>query len=264
MGIRKKICVVVAALTMATVIAGASASTPAIVVPKQFPPITVFAAASLTDVFPALDKAETYSFAGSNALATQITNGAPADVFASANTTIPARLYAQGLVEKPVDFTRNTLVIVVPKSNPAGINDIYDLTKPGVTIDVANSSVPVGSYTLTILKNMALTARILPNVVSQETDVRTVLTKVVLGQADAGFVYATDARTVPGQVTVIKVPAWAQPKVTYAMAVVAKSPNQAAAQAFIGQVLSKAGQAKLAAFGFLPLPPATTTAGVFR
>jgi molybdate transport system substrate-binding protein len=192
----------------------------------------------------------------------QISNGAPADVFASATTTIPAMLYAQGLVEKPVNFTRNTLVIVVPKSDPAGIENIYDLTKPGVTIDVANAAVPVGAYTLQILKQMNLTTPILPNVVSQETDVRSVLTKVALGQADAGFVYATDAKTVPGQVRVIKVPAWAQPKVTYAMAVVTKSPNQAAAQAFVKEVLSKAGQAKLLAYGFLPLPAATTTATV--
>jgi molybdate transport system substrate-binding protein len=221
--------------------------------------ITVAAAASLTDVFPALDSGPAYSFAGSNALATQITNGAPFDVFASANTTIPASLYAQGLVEKPVNFTRNTLVIVVPKSNPAGIENIYDLTNPDVKIEVANSAVPVGSYTLQILKQMNLTARVLPNVVSQETDVRTVLTKVALGQADAGFVYVTDARTVPGQVKVIKVPAWAQPKVTYAMAVVAKSAHQSDAAAFVREVLSKAGQAKLAAYGFLPLPAAATS-----
>jgi molybdate transport system substrate-binding protein len=239
---------------------GAAAATPA----KPLLPITIFAAASLTDVFPAIDSRQTYSFSGSNTLATQIANGAPADVFASANTTIPAMLFAQGLVEKPVDFTRNTLVIVVPKANPAGINDVYDLTKPGVSIDIANPAVPVGSYTLTILKNMNMTSRILPNVVSQETDVRTVLTKIALGQADAGFVYATDARTVPGQVKVIKVPAWAQPKVTYAMAVVTKSPNQAAAQAFINELLSKAGQARLQAFGFLPLPFGSPSAAVFQ
>jgi molybdate transport system substrate-binding protein len=220
--------------------------------------LTVFAASSLTDVFPAIDKNETYSFAGSNTLATQITNGAPADVFASANTTLPAQLYAAGTVEKPVNFTRNRLVIVVPKSNPKGIKSIYDLTKPGVQIDIANSAVPVGSYTLSILKNMNLTTPILANVVSQETDVRTVLTKVSLGQADAGFVYSTDAQSVPGQVTVISVPAWAQPKVTYAMAVVTKSPNQTAAQAFVNEVLSKAGQAKMLSYGFLPLTPTTT------
>jgi molybdate transport system substrate-binding protein len=221
--------------------------------------LTVFAASSLTDVFPAIDKNETYSFAGSNTLATQITNGAPADIFASANTTLPAQLYAAGTVEKPVNFTRNRLVIVVPKGNPKGIKSIYDLAKPGVQIDIANSAVPVGSYTLSILKNMNLTTPILANVVSQETDVRTVLTKVSLGQADAGFVYSTDAQTVPGQVTVISVPAWAQPKVTYAMAVVTKSPNQTVAQAFINEILSKAGQAKMLSYGFLPLTPTTTT-----
>jgi molybdate transport system substrate-binding protein len=215
--------------------------------------ITVFAAASLTDVFPAIDGSQKYSFAGSNALATQITNGAPADVFASANTTIPAQLFAKGIVEKPVDFTRNTLVIVVPRSNPAGIHTVYDLARPGVKIDVANSAVPVGSYTLQILKNMNLTAKVTPNFVSQETDVREVLAKVALGQADAGFVYSTDAKTVPGQVTEIKMPAWAQPKITYAMAIVSKSPNQADAQAFVNKVLGKSGQATMLKYGFLPL-----------
>jgi len=215
--------------------------------------VTVFAAASLTDVFPAIDSAQKFSFGGSNALATQITNGAPADVFASANTTLPAQLFAKGLVDRPVNFTRNTLVIVVPKSNPAGIHTPYDLAKPGVKIVVANSAVPVGSYTLQILKNMALTSKVTPNFVSQETDVREVLAKVALGQADAGFVYSTDAKTVPGQVTVIKMPAWAQPKITYAMAVVSRSPNKTDAQAFINKVLSKAGQAQMLKFGFLPL-----------
>ena len=215
--------------------------------------ITVYAASSLTDVFPAIDSGPKYSFAGSNALAAQIQLGAPADVFASANTSIPATLFAKGLIEQPVNFTRNTLVIVVPKANPAGINSIYDLTNPGVTIDIANSAVPVGSYTLQILGQMNLTKAVLAHVVSQETDVREVLSKVALGQVDAGFVYSTDAQTVPGQVTVIRVPAWAQPKVTYAMAVVTHSPNQAAAQSFIQEVLSKAGQAKMLSFGFLPL-----------
>lgn len=215
--------------------------------------VTVFAAASLTDVFPAIDKGNNYSFAGSNALATQIANGAPADVFASANTTIPAQLFAQGIVEKPVVFTRNALVIVVPKSNPAGVKSIYDLAKPGIKIDVANSGVPVGSYTLQVLDQMGLRSSVSANFVSQETDVRTVLSKVQLGQADAGFVYSTDAQTVPGQVTVIKVPAWAQPKIAYSMAIVAKSPNKAGAQAFINEVLSKAGQATMLKYGFLPI-----------
>ena len=215
--------------------------------------ITIYAAASLTNVFPAIDSGPKYSFGGSNTLAAQIRLGAPADVFASANTSIPATLSAQGLIEKPVNFTRNTLVIVVPKANPANIASIYDLTKPGVKLDIANAAVPVGSYTLQILNQMNLSKPVLANVVSQETDVREVLAKVALGQADAGFVYATDAATVSGQVTVVKVPVWAQPKVTYAMAVVTKSPNQTAAQAFVAEILSKTGQAKLRAAGFLPL-----------
>jgi molybdate transport system substrate-binding protein len=256
--IKEKTCFTLVGLAFVVAIGGASAATPAKPV-RMFPqlsgfaPITVFAAASLTDVLPALDESETYSFAGSNTLAAQIANGAPADVLASANTAIPASLYAAGFVEKPVNFTRNTLVIVVPKSNPANISSIYDLTKPGVSIDIASSGVPVGGYTLSVLGQMNLTKAVLANVVSEETDVRSVLAKVAFGQVDAGFVYATDARTTPGQVRVISIPAWAQPKVTYAIAVVAASPHQAAAKAFVTELLSNAGQAKLASYGFLRL-----------
>jgi len=234
----------IATLVAATPLAGASTSTAG---------LTVYAASSLTNVFPAIDSSPKYSFAGSNTLAAQIELGAPADVFASANTSIPAALYAKGLVETPVDFTRNTLVIVVPSTNPGGIHSIYDLTKPGVTISIANSAVPVGSYTLQILNQMDITAAVMKNVVSQESNVRDVLSQVALGQVDAGFVYSTDAQTVPGQVKVITVPAWAQPKVTYAIAVVTASPNQAAANAFVAEVLSKAGQKQLRSYGFLPL-----------
>jgi molybdate transport system substrate-binding protein len=214
--------------------------------------LTVYAAASLTNVFPAVDPNEKYSFGGSNTLAAQIKQGAPADVFASANMTLPTQLFQQGLCSKPKVFTRNTLVIVVPKSNPANIHNVYNLTKPGVKIDIAAKGVPVGTYTLQVLKNMNLTSAVLNNVVSQETDVREVLSKVALGEADAGFVYSTDAKTVPGKVTVIKIPAWAQPKVQYGICVVASSSQKAAAQAFIKRVMGKAGQKKLHKFGFLP------------
>ena len=213
--------------------------------------ITVYAASSLTNVFPAIARREKYSFAGSNALAAQITQGAPADVFASANMTLPKQLNRSGLCSKPVVFTRNKLVIVVPSANPAHIRNIYDLTKSGVTVDIAASGVPVGSYTLQVLKNMNLTSAVLKNVVSKETDVREVLSKVALGEVDAGFVYSTDARTVPGKVLVIKVPAWSQPKVQYGICVVSHSGNKPAARAFIKRVLSKAGQRKLHRFGFL-------------
>ena len=218
----------------------------------QHAQITVYAAASLTDVFPKIDKAEKYSFGGSNTLAAQIQQGAPADVFASANTTLPQQLYTKGLCSKPVVFTRNTLVVVVPKSNPAGISSIYGLTQRGLKVVVAAPGVPVGSYTLQVLKNMNLTAAVQRNIVSQETDVREVLSKVALGEADAGFVYSTDAKTVPGQVKVVKVPAWAQPKVQYGICVVTATSHKTDAQAFVKRVLATAAQKKLIAAGFLP------------
>jgi molybdate transport system substrate-binding protein len=214
--------------------------------------LTVYAASSLTDVFPKIDPSQKYSFGGSNALAAKITLGAPADVFASANLTLPNQLFSKGLCSQPVVFTRNTLVIVVPTANPANIRSVYDLAKPGVKLDIAGPGVPVGSYTLQILKNMNLTAAVTKNVVSLETDVREVLAKVALGEADAGFVYSTDAKTVPGKVKVLKVPAWAQPKVQYGICVVSKSGDKTDAQAFITKVLSKAGQAQMLAYGFLP------------
>jgi len=247
---RTRLTPFLAVAVAAVSIAAASLTARAQAAPKA--QLTVYAAASLTNVFPQIDSSPKYSFAGSNTLAAQIQQGAPADVFASANTTIPNQLYAKGLCSKPVVFTRNTLVVVVPKSNPAGIHSVYDLTKPGVKLDIAGSGVPVGSYTLQILKNMNLGTAVLKNVVSQETDVREVLSKVALGEADAGFVYSTDAKTVPGQVLVQTIPAWAQPKVQYGICVVSASQNKAAAQAFVNTVLGKAGQAKMLAAGFLP------------
>ncbi|HVA29706.1 MAG TPA: molybdate ABC transporter substrate-binding protein, partial [Gaiellaceae bacterium] len=116
--------------------------------------LTIFAAASLTTVFPQIDAKQTYSFAGSNALAAQIRQGAPADVFASANTAIPQQLYAEGLAEKPVVFTRNALILIVPKSNPAHVHSVYDLRRKGVKLVVAAPGVPVGDYTRTVLHHL--------------------------------------------------------------------------------------------------------------
>ena len=212
----------------------------------------MYAAASLTNVFPQIDRTARYSFGGSNTLAAQIQQGAPADLFASANMTLPAQLHTKNLCSAPVVFTRNTLVIVAPKSNPAKLRSIYDLARKGVKLVIAGAGVPVGSYTLQILRNVNLTAPVLANVVSRETDVREVLAKVALGEADAGFVYATDAKAAAGKVKVLKVPAWAQPKVQYGICVVSSSANKAGAQTFVRKVLSKAGQAKLRKAGFLP------------
>ena len=242
--------VVGAALLVALLVASGATRAPAA---DRVSGITVYAASSLTDVFPRIDKGPRYSFGASSTLAAQITQGAPADIFASANTAIPDQLFAKGLVQRPVVFTRNRLVLVVPSSNPAGIHSVYDLTRSGVKLVVAAPSVPVGSYTVQVLKQMGLTS-VLANVVSRESDVRSVLSKVALGEADAGFVYATDAKTVPGKVIVIKIPAWAQPKVTYELAVVSSSPNKSAARKFVSEVLSAAGQKKLLAAGFLAIP----------
>jgi molybdate transport system substrate-binding protein len=225
--------------------------------------LTIFAGSSMTTVLAQIDSSNSYSFGSSTALGTQITNGAPADVLMSANTTVPAALYAAGVVEKPVNFTRNTLAVVVPKSNPAGIKSIYDLTKPGILIDEAASSVPVGSYTLQVLNQMGINSAVQANVVSKETSDANVVAKVALGQVDAGFVYLSDYVIDPTHLTLIKVPAWAQPKITYAMAIVTKSPNQAAAEAWMSKVLSAAGQAVFVKNGFLPLTaPVPTIAKV--
>jgi molybdate transport system substrate-binding protein len=214
-------------------------------------PLTIYAAASLTEVFRTFDPAQNYSFAGSNALEAQIRQGAPADVFASATPLNTQNLFRAGLVEKPVTFTTNRLALIVPKSNPADIHSVYDLRKKPVKLVVAAQAVPVGGYTRRVLRKMGLTS-VLSSVVSREADVKAVTGKVALGQADAGFVYVTDARPVSDQVMVVRIPAWAQPRVRYEIAVVSKSPDKAAAQAWIKKLLGTNGQAALKNAGFLP------------
>jgi molybdate transport system substrate-binding protein len=211
--------------------------------------LTIFAAASLIEAFQSFDRSETYSFAGSNTLAAQIQQGAPADVFASASPQYTQDLYRRKLVEKPVTFASNRLVVIVPKSNPAGLTSVYDLARKDVKLVVAAPAVPVGSYTRTVLRKLGLSS-VLGKVVSQESDVKGVVGKVALGQADAGFVYVTDVKPVAGQVTAIRIPAWAQPRVRYEIAVVAASSHKAAARAWIKRVLAKQGQAALARAGF--------------
>jgi molybdate transport system substrate-binding protein len=212
--------------------------------------LTVFAAASLTNVMPQIDSHQRYSFGGSNTLASQIRQGAPADVFASANTALPQQLYEEGFVEKPVVFTRNALTMIVPKANPAHLHSVYDLRQEGIKLVVATPGVPVGDYTRTVLHNLGLDSA-LSNVVSNENDVREVLAKVALGEADAGFVYTTDARTVRGKVATIGIRWSAQPIVQYAVAVVRSSPHKAAARAFVAKLLRPFAQTKLQAAGFL-------------
>lgn len=216
--------------------------------------LTVFAAASLTDAFPKIDSRPRYGFAGSDVLALQIQQGAPADVFAAASPKYPEALYKQGLVQKPIPFATNTLVLIVPKSNPAQIRTVDDLTKPGIKLVIGDPSVPVGSYTRTVLANLGISAAVLKNVVSRETDVRSVLAKVALGEADAGFVYLTDAKTVQGKVKVIALRESAQPHVVYEVAVVKSSKHLQSAYRYVTQLIRPAAQRELEHYGFGPRP----------
>jgi molybdate transport system substrate-binding protein len=211
---------------------------------------TVLAAASLTKVFPMIDPNAKYTFGGSGMLETQIEQGAPADVFAAASPKQPAALFAKGLVEKPVEFATNTLVLIVPKDNPAHITSVDDVTKPGVKLVICNATVPCGDYARNVFMNLGITTAAMKNVVSQTTDVTQTVADVATGQADAGFVYITDAKAANGKVTVINLPAAAKPGAKDVIAVVKSGQNQAAAKAFVASVLSPAGQAKLQAAGF--------------
>jgi molybdate transport system substrate-binding protein len=213
-------------------------------------PITVFAAASLTDVFPRIDGAPRYSFAGSDQLAVQIRQGAPADVYAAASPKYTQLLYSDGLVLKPVVFATNKLIVLVPRSNPAHIHTVYDLRHLGVKVVIGDRTVPIGSYTRQILDTLGITADVTKNVVSQETDVKGIVTKVALGEADAGFVYRTDAKPVASRTMSVPLPDWAQPPIRYEIAVVRASSNQVASKAFAKKVLSKRARLLLSEAGF--------------
>ncbi len=211
---------------------------------------TVLAAASLTKVFPQIDPRARYTFGGSGALETDIVQGAPADVFAAASPKQPAELYAKGLVDRPTEFATNTLVLIVPEGNPAHIASVNDITRPGVKLVICNATVPCGDYARTAFTHLGITAAAMKNVVSETTDVTQTVAEVALGQADAGFVYITEADAAKGKVTVVRLPATAKPETQDYIAVVKSSRNQAAAKAFVASVLSSNGQAKLSAAGF--------------
>jgi molybdate transport system substrate-binding protein len=237
---------VVATLLLAATALGADAGRSEDAAPR----ITVFAASSLTDVFPKIDRRPRYSFASSSTLAQQIRQGAPADVFASADLRNPQELRSAGLCDRPLVFATNALVVVYPRSNPGKVKTVFDLRRPGVKVVIAAQGVPIGDYTRTVLRKLGISRAVLANVVSQEPDVRGVLAKVALGEADAGFVYRTDAATVRNRVGVIRLPTRAQPSVKYGICVVSSSSHKADARAFITRVLGKTGRARLTAAGF--------------
>jgi molybdate transport system substrate-binding protein len=219
--------------------------------------LTVFAAASLTGAF---DAAETalgradpglrldYNFAGSNTLVAQIEQGAPADVFASADTRNMDRLVAAGLVETPVMFARNRLEIAVARGNPKHVHGLADLARPGVSVVLEAAGVPAGDYTRSVLASQHITV----HPVSLETDVKSALAKVTSGEADATVVYVTDVTAAGSAVTGVTVPTSLQPDISYPIAVVKATRNHAAARAFIESAVGGDVQKALEAAGFLP------------
>jgi molybdate transport system substrate-binding protein len=213
-------------------------------------PVTVYAAASLTEALPRIGPAARFQFAGSNQLTLQIRQGAPADVFASASPIYTQQLYGEGLVERPRIFATNSLVLAVPRRNPAAIRSVYDLAKrPKLKLVVAGAKVPVGLYTREVLQRLGL-LRVLRKAVSQEPDVKGIVGKLALGEADAGFVYATDVRAAGARLVAIPLPRRAQPTIGYEVAVVKGTRNRAGALELVADLLGVAGRRELARAGF--------------
>jgi molybdate transport system substrate-binding protein len=222
--------------------------------------ITVFAAASLREVFEDIARAfEAKSgvkvhvnLAGSQELRTQIENGARADVFASADHKHMAALVKAKVVTNPRVFARNTPVVIVPKDNPANVGSFEQLPRAKKLV-IGVAEVPIGAYTLEILENTGadFKAKVLANVASRELNVRQVLAKVSLGEADAGIVYRTDAMAGKDKVAIVEIPAKVNVVAEYPVAVLSKAPQAAAARAFVDLLLSGDGQKRLAAAGFV-------------
>jgi molybdate transport system substrate-binding protein len=220
--------------------------------------VNVFAAASLTAAFQAVgnafesthpDKKVQLNFAGSSTLVQQIQQGAPADVFASADEVNMQKLVESGAIAgAPELFVRNTLQIVVPPGNPKHIAALADLAKPSLTIALCGPTVPCGRYAAEAFTKAGVTAP----AASQELDVKAVLSKISMGEADAGIVYVTDVRAAAGKAEGVDIPESSNVIARYPIAVVKNGPNAAAAAAFVEFVLSREGQLLLAGFGFLP------------
>lgn len=222
--------------------------------------ITVFAAASLEQPFTEIGKqvesarpgtSIRFSFAGSSDLAAQLREGAPADVFASADTTNMAKVSSAGLTaDAPVDFASNTLEIAVPQGNPANVATLQDLARPGLKVVVCAPQVPCGNAALTVEKAAGLTLE----PVSEEQNVTDVLGKVVNGEADAGLVYVTDVKAAGDTVQGIEFPESSAAVNVYPIAVVKGSRDPALAKAFFDAVTGASGQEVLASAGFEKAP----------
>jgi molybdate transport system substrate-binding protein len=233
--------------------------------------LTVYAAASLTDAFTAMGKdfevlhpgvIVTFNFGGSQNLRTQIEQGAPVDVFASANGKEMDALVAQNMIQAsaPNVFLTNQLVVILPKENPASVVSLEDLSKPGLKLVLAAEDVPAGRYAREILEKLNAVFgaqymdRVLANVVSNEDNIRQAVTKVQLGEADASIVYVSDAVAVP-DLQKLEIPPGMNVVAEYPIARLAESANPELADDFIQYVLSVDGQATLKKWGFTPVVP---------
>ena len=217
--------------------------------------ITVFAAASLKESFTGLGRQfesthpgtkVVFNFGPSSGLAAQITQGAPADVFASASPKNMAQVTDAGAASSATPFARNVMEIAVPVTNPGKVMQLSDLARPGVKVALCQSSVPCGVTAAKVFTNAKL--RVTP--VSQEVDVKAVLSKVTLGEVDAGIVYVTDLRSAGDKVKGIEIPDGVNASTDYPIATLSKSANKATAQAFTDLVLSGQGASALARAGF--------------
>jgi molybdate transport system substrate-binding protein len=233
--------------------------------------LTIFAAASLTGAFTELGRLLErrqpgleirFNFAGSQQLAAQLDQGAAADLFASADARWMRHAVERGLVAgAPVVFARNRLVLLLPASNPGRIDRLQDLARPGLKLVLAAEAVPAGGYSRAVLARLerapgfpaGFAARALANVVSNEENVKGVVAKAQLGEADGGFAYRSDVTSaVAARVKVVEIPAAQNVTAEYPVAVLAGSPNEPAARAFVRLLLGAEGQAVLRRHGFLP------------
>lgn len=254
--------------------AATAGSTPALsrTAPAISGNLTIFAAASLTEAFTDMKKTIeaanpgttiTFNFAGSSSLRTQITQGASVDLFASADHANMDQVVQAGDIDgQPVNFVQNRLVVVLPKGNPGKITSLQDLAKPGLKLVLAQEQVPVGSYARQALDKMSadpaygagFKGKVLANLASNELNVKDVVAKVQLGEADAGIVYASDVTpSVRAATTTIDIPDQFNVVAHYPIGVVKGSNNPAGARAFISYLLSPAGQAVLQRYGFIPV-----------
>ncbi|QBD80500.1 molybdate ABC transporter substrate-binding protein [Ktedonosporobacter rubrisoli] len=262
-------CLFLAACGGATSSGTGSATTPSASTPAGTVTLNVFAAASLTESFGEIAQQYKtahpnveikYNFNGSQILEQQIANGANADVFASADTTNMQKASTAGVVDTPQVFVRNKLVVIVPANNPGNITGLKDLAHKGLKIDMEAPAVPAGKYSLQVLDKLGKSADYGPdyekavkgNFVSQEENVKAVVQKVQLGEADAGFVYRTDVTSaVANKVKIIDIPDTFNVIAEYPLAVTKHTQHAEAAQAFVQYLLSPQGQTILTKYGFI-------------